>query len=58
MAEQSLSDKAKEVRREYAKRWRAQNRDKVSAANKRYWEKKADKMMAQEVKTNAETQGV
>lgn len=36
-----LSDEAKKKRREYCKKWRAENRDKVKANQERYWEKKA-----------------
>lgn len=36
-----MSDKAVQARREYAKKWRKANPDKVKAAQKRYWEKKA-----------------
>lgn len=32
----------KQVRREYLKKWRANNRDKVREYNKRYWQKKAE----------------
>ena len=34
-----LSDKAKEARREYKREWTRKNRDKVKAANDRYWER-------------------
>lgn len=30
-----------EVRNEYMRKWRAKNKDKISAINKRYWAKKA-----------------
>ena len=36
-----MSDKAVQARREYAKKWREANPDKVKAAQRRYWEKKA-----------------
>ena len=36
-----LSDKAKEARREYKRKWARNNRDKVKAANDRYWERRA-----------------
>lgn len=36
-----IESKAKEMRREYARKWRAKNKDKVKAANERYWLKKA-----------------
>ena len=37
----TLSDEAKMKRREYHRKWSAANRDKLVAAQKRYWEKKA-----------------
>ena len=39
-----MSDKAVQARREYAKKWREANPDKVKAAQKRYWEKKAKEL--------------
>ena len=37
---------AKNAKREYARKWRAENRDKVKAANERYWLRRAGKTMA------------
>jgi hypothetical protein len=34
----------REARNEYARQWRAKNRDKVREANKRYWQKKTEQM--------------
>ena len=48
MNEQKLSSKAMEVKREYAKQWRAKNRDKVKEANRKYWERKAQQMKSGE----------
>ena len=39
----------KEARREYKKKWRQQNPDKVKAAHDRYWLKKAAEMQNKEV---------
>lgn len=36
-----MDDKAKQVKNEYMKQWRAKNKDKVKAAQERYWNKKA-----------------
>lgn len=36
-----MNDKAKELRREYKRKWNANNKDKVKAAQERYWERKA-----------------
>ena len=44
-----FSDTEKELaqiaKREYARKWRAENRDKVKAANERYWLRRAVKTM-------------
>ncbi|MHC6178642.1 hypothetical protein ACYUJ6_02110 [Clostridium sp. JNZ X4-2] len=36
-----MNDKAKKVRNDYMKRWRAKNKEKIKAIQNRYWEKKA-----------------
>ena len=36
----------KKLQREYLRHWRAKNPDKVKAANRRYWEKKAAQLKA------------
>lgn len=41
MRGETMNDKAKKARAAYAREWRAKNKDKVSAAHERYWEKKA-----------------
>lgn len=41
----SVEERAAEARREYYRKWRAKNPDKVKAHVKRYWEKKALKAM-------------
>ena len=40
MDEKTLSEKAAEKRREYKRRWNAENRDKVKEHTRRYWERK------------------
>lgn len=37
-----LSDEAREARRRYHNEWNKKNRDKVKAAQVRYWNRKAD----------------
>lgn len=37
-----MTDKAKEARKKYQKKWRAQNKDKVRQYNERYWQKRAE----------------
>ena len=36
-----MNEKAKEARRAYKREWNRKNRDKVKAAQARYWERKA-----------------
>lgn len=36
-----MNDKAKEMRREYKRQWNRKNKDKVRAAQERYWSRKA-----------------
>ena len=36
-----MNEKAKEARRAYRREWARKNRDKVMAAQERYWNKKA-----------------
>lgn len=41
------TEKARELQREYLRRWRAKNKEKVRKYNQDYWRRKAEK---QEVK--------
>ena len=43
-----MNEKAKELRRAYKREWNRRNRDKVKAAQMRYWERKAAEMEAAE----------
>lgn len=38
-----MTESAREAKREYEKRWRAANPDKVKSKNQRYWERRAAK---------------
>lgn len=38
-----MNEKAKEARRAYKREWNRKNKDKVKAAQERYWERKAEK---------------
>ncbi len=38
-----MTDEARKAYNAYIRAWRAANRDKVSANNARYWERKAEK---------------
>lgn len=37
-----MTEKAKEARRAYKREWNRRNRDKVKAAQERYWNRKAE----------------
>lgn len=54
MAEMSILELVKDERRRYARKWRAANKDKVQAANQRYWEKKARKRAEREKEADHE----
>ena len=48
-----LSEQARIAQREYQRKWRAANKDKVRNRNNRYWEKKGKKL-AQESEADNE----
>lgn len=39
-----MTEQAREARRAYRRKWNRENRDKVKAAQERYWERKAQKL--------------
>lgn len=41
MNEEQIMQMVREERNRYAKEWREKNPEKVAAANRRYWERKA-----------------
>ena len=43
-----MTEKAAEARREYKRQWAKANRDKVRAAQERYWQKIADQREAEQ----------
>lgn len=45
-----MDDSAKVARREYQRAWRAAHKEKVSAYNRAYWERRAKRM--QEIDTS------
>lgn len=45
-ASDSMSEQAREARRAYKREWNRKNKDKVKAANERYWNRKAEAMAA------------
>lgn len=42
-----MTEQAKEARRAYKRAWAAKNRDKVKAAQERYWTRKAEQAQEQ-----------
>jgi len=46
--EQQLDELARKTRAEYYRQWRAKNPDKVREKNRRYWERRAQKLQASE----------
>lgn len=42
----SMTDQAREARRAYKREWNRKNKDKVKAAQARYWERRAQAMTA------------
>ena len=45
-----MDETAKAARREYYRRWRAENPDKVQATQQRYWLRKAAQMKEQDTR--------
>jgi hypothetical protein len=43
-----MTDKAKEARRAYKRKWAKENPDKIRAQQERYWNKKAEQAEAAE----------
>lgn len=39
-----LSEEARQAQREYKRKWREANKDKIKKSNERYWEKKAKQL--------------
>lgn len=38
-----MTEDARQAKREYERKWRAENKDRVKAIRARYWEKKAER---------------
>lgn len=47
MAEIVMTKAAREAKRQYHRRWRKKNPDRVASAQARYWEKQAQKIAAE-----------
>lgn len=52
MSHKTIEELAIEERRKYQREWCAKNRDKVAAKNRRYWEKKAAALIAEQSNAN------
>lgn len=48
--QRAMTEEAKEARRAYKREWNKRNKDKVAAAQRRYWEKRAAAQAAREDK--------
>ena len=48
MSEKELAELARIERNRYHKEWRAKNPDKVRERNKKYWERRAAKALAEQ----------
>lgn len=48
MSKIDIKELAREARREYARQWRAANKDRVKVYNEKYWEKRVAKQIVQE----------
>lgn len=49
---EEIKEVARKIRNEKIREWRAKNKDKVRASNKRYWEKKAREYLEKEGEKN------
>lgn len=52
-----MTNKAREARRAYKRKWQRENKDKVREYQKRYWEKKALEMQEAATYTGAQESG-
>lgn len=53
-----MTDAAKQAQREYMRRWRQKNPERVRAKNQRYWEKKARQLQAEKEAVNDGEKGI
>lgn len=47
-----IEERARAAQRDYLRRWRMQNRDKVKAYNRDYWQRRAARIAAEGEDTN------
>ena len=50
------TDAAKEARREYNREWAREHKEQRAEANRRYWEKKAERFQAEKQRTEPITE--
>lgn len=53
MGKKQLDKAAAEARKEYFRKWRKNNRDKVKKYNENYWRKRAERSLEAEINDNA-----
>lgn len=58
MALTELTEQAKAARREYKRKWNAANKDKVKAAQLKYWNNRAAAQEAQQITDKPQVQEV
>lgn len=49
-----LSEAARDARNAYYSEWRARNRERIREKNRLYWERRAERMAAQEARERTE----
>ena len=55
--DKKLSKAARRIRNEYVRNWRANHTEKVQEANRRYWEKRAARLTADQVEIDSTLKG-
>lgn len=56
MCQSELEEKARQERKAYMKKWRAENKDKVKKHQQTYWQRKAQKKADAEEESTAEAE--
>lgn len=50
-----MNEQAREAQRVYMREWRRRNKDKVRESNRKYWERRAQRMTARKGDNNDDT---
>lgn len=53
MTQMQIDEMARAERREYSRKWRAANKDKVKQHNQNYWIRRAQKLLAENEATES-----